>query len=236
MTDENTTDFFDGIGEGAGAPTAVLKNPGDFVHGEIVRMTKRDYVPFGSDKPEQRADGSNKQQLIVVLQTENRNWANVVKVPKVDGTDPNSAEKAPSEDDGLRAVYIPEGKNLQFAVARAVQAAKAKFEVGGKLGVRVTELVPTTKGNPRKEHEARYEAKPADTGAGFFGGETAAPAATPAPAQAAPAQAAPPAAAPAQAAPPAAPAQDPWATSAPAAPAAGDPWASPAGGNDEPPF
>lgn len=228
MTDENTTDFFDGIGEGAGAPTAVLKNPGDFVHGEIVRMTKRDYIPFGQEKPELRADGTPKQQLIVVLQTENRGWANVVKVPKVDGTDPNSAEKPPSEDDGLRAVYIPEGKNLQFAVARAVQGAKAKFEVGGKLGVRVTELVPTTKGNPRKEHEARYEAKPAATGDAFFGGAQTAPAATAAPAQAAPAQSAPPAAP--------APSQDPWATSAPAAPAAGDPWASPTGGNDEPPF
>lgn len=227
MTEETTTDFFDGIGEGAGAPTAVLKNPGDFVHGEIVRMTKRDYIPFGSDKPEMRADGTTpKQQLIVVLQTANRNWANVVKVPKVDGTDPNSAEKAPSEDDGLRAVYIPEGKNLQFAVARAVQAAKAKFEVGGKLGVKVTELVPTTKGNPRKEHEARYEAKPADTGDAFFGGGAA---------QAAPAATAQPA--PAAAAAPAAPAEDPWATPATAAPAAaGDPWATPAGGTDEPPF
>ncbi len=61
MTDENTTDFFDGIGEGAGAPTAVLKNPGDFVHGEIVRMTKRDYVPFGKTEPEKH-EGTDKNK------------------------------------------------------------------------------------------------------------------------------------------------------------------------------
>ena len=196
---ENSTDFFDGIGEGAGAPTAVLKNPGDFVYGEIVKMTKRDYVPFGKTEADKRADGSAKQQLVVVLQTDKRNWADVVRVPKVDGSDPNSPEKAPSEDDGTRAVYIPEGKNLQFAVGRAVQAAgqaagkQVRFEVGGKLGVRVTNLKPTDKGNPLKEHEARYEPKVESSGAEFFGDAPAAQSAPAAPAQQAapPAQAAP---------------------------------------------
>lgn len=210
MTD-NTTDFFDNLSEGTGAPTAVLKNVGDFVHGEVVQMFKRDYIPFGKTEPEKKEDGSTKQQLVVVLQTSNRNWANVVKVPKVDHTDPNSAEKAPSEDDGLRAVYVPERSNIQFAIGRAVQAAQTKFEVGGTLGVKIENLKDTGKGNPLKEHAAVYTAKPAQTGTEFFGGE-AAPAAAPAPA----AQPAP-AAAPAPA--PAAPAaqQDPWATSAPAA-------------------
>jgi hypothetical protein len=219
---DNTTDFFDGLSEGTGAPTAVLKNVGDFVHGEVVKMFKRDYVKFGGTEPEKKADGSNKQQLVIVLQTTLRNWQNVVKVPKVDFADPNSAEKAPSEDDGTRAVYVPESSNIQFAIGRAVTAAQAKFEVGGTLGVKIANLKDTGKGNPLKEHEAVYTAKPAQTGAEFFGGAAQ---------EAAPAASAP--AAPAQQAPAAQPASTPAA--APAAPAAQDPWATPAASASEPP-
>lgn len=207
---DNTTDFFDNIGGGAGAPTAVLKNTGDFVHGEVVEMFKRDYVPFGKTEPEadeKEADGKRKQ-LVVILQTSLTNWQGVVKVPKVDPTAPNSPEKAPSEDDGKRAIYVPNRSNIQYAVGRAVQASGAKFEVGGTLGVKISNLKDTGKGNPLKEHEAVYKAKPAPTGDEFFGGGAAAPAAE------APAQAAPAAAAPAATPAPAAPAsQDPWATS-----------------------
>lgn len=246
MTDQ-TTDFFDGIGSGAGAPTAVLKNVGDTVHGEIVEMFKRDYIPFGKTEPEKDDQGRTKQQLVVILQTNERNWANVVKVPKKDPSDANSPEKGPEEDDGKRAIYVPEGKNIQFAIGRAVQAAQAKFEVGGTLGVRIFNLKPTDKGNALKEHQAVYTAKPAPSaGDAFFAQQQQAPA-QPAPQQAPPAPAPAPAApapqqqapAPAPAAPAPAPApapasQDPWGAPAPA-PAAGDPWATPAGGN-QPPF
>jgi hypothetical protein len=216
---DTTTDFFDNIGGGAGAPTANLKGVGDFVHGEVLEMFKRDYVPFGKTEPEKNQDGSTRQQLVIILQTELRNWQGVVKVPLKDHTDPNQGFKDPSEDDGKRAVYAPERSNIQFAIGRAVQAAAARFEVGGSLGVKIENLKDTGKGNPLKEHAAVYKAKPAATGDEFFGGAAAAPASTPAPvaqeqAQA-PAPAAAPAAAPAPAA--AAPTQDPWATSAPAA-------------------
>lgn len=211
MTENTSTDFFDGIGGGSGAPTALLKNVGDVVHGEIVDMFKRDYIPFGAKEPEKRADGSTKQQLVVIVQTNDRNWANVSKVPRVDPADPQSPEKDPSEDDGKRAIYVPEGKNIQFAIGRAVQAAQAKFEVGGTLGVKVFNLKPTDKGNPLKEHQAVYTAKPA--GSDFFAQAPSGPPAQSAPA--APAQEAAPAA-PAAPAAQAAPAGDPWATSAPA--------------------
>lgn len=236
MTD-NTTDFFDGIGQGAGAPSALLKNPGDFVHGPIVEFFKRDYVPFGKTEPEVKDDGSKRQQLVILVQTENRNWANVVKVPKVDPNDANSAEKGPEEDDGKRAIYVPEGSNIQYAVARALGAAKARFEIGGVIGVKIDNLKDTGKGNPLKEHSAVYQ--PPSPAAGFFPGDQAAPAAqapvaTPAPA-AAPAVPAP---TPTPAA-PASPAGDPWATT-PSAPAAGDPWATPsapaAPATSQPPF
>lgn len=211
---DNTTDFFDNIGGGAGAPTAQLKGVGDFVHGEIVEMFKRDYVAFGQKEPEKNADGTTKQQLVIILQTTNRNWAGVVRVPKVDVADPNSPEKAPSEDDGKRAIYVPERSNIQFAIGRAVQAAQSRFEVGGTLGVKIANLKDTGKGNPLKEHEAVYTAKP--VGGDFFGGT---PAAAPA-AEAAPASTPAPAAAPAAPA-SSAPAGDPWATSS--APATSEP-------------
>lgn len=208
---DNTTDFFDNVG-GTGAPTGVLKGVGDFVHGEIVQMKKRDHVPYGKDDPEPddtEPDGKRKE-LVVIIQTANRNWAGVSKVPKVDYNDPNSAEKPPEEDDGKRAIYVPNRSNIQYAIGQAVQASKSKFEVGGTLGVKIVNLKDTGKGNPLKEHQAVYQPKPA--AADFFpdASEAAAPApaATPAPA-AAPAPTPTPEPAPAQAAAPAQ--QDPWA-------------------------
>lgn len=203
---DTTTDFFDNLGSG-GAPTAVLKNVNDFVQGEIVSMSKRDVIKFGTkDEIEKNKDGSNRQQLVVILQTTHRNWANVVKVPK----DAQDNEKPPSDDDGKRAVYIPEHSNIQFEVGIAVQAAKAPFEVGGTLGVKVVELEDTGKGNPLKKFKAKYE--PKNEAGDFVTGGQGAPA-TEQPAAQEQAQA------PAPSAPPV---QD-------------DPWATPAGG-DEPPF
>lgn len=223
MTSNSTeTDFFDNVGGGSGAPSPLLKNPGDLVHGEIVDMYKRDYIPFGKQEPEKREDGTNKQQLVIILQTQHRNWQNVNKVPKVDHNDPNSPEKSPEEDDGKRAVYVPEGKNIQFAIGRAAAAAQAKPAIGGTLGVRVVNLKDTGKGKPLKEHEAVYQAPSA--GSTFFNEAPAAPAQTE---TASPAPAPAPTAQPTQAAPPAPAQQDPWATSAPAPQAQqADPWAS----------
>lgn len=182
------TDFFDNIGGGAGVPTALLKSVGDFVHGTILEMFKRDDVPFGKTEPAKNADGTTKQQLVVIVQTENRNWANVVRVPKVDSADPNSAEKPPSDDDGKRAVYVGEGTNIQYAIGRSISEAKAPFEEGGTLGVKIVELKDTGKGNPLKVHEAVYKGKAA--GDGFFPAPATAPAAPAPQAQAAPAPAA----------------------------------------------
>lgn len=216
MTSNSTeTDFFDNVGGGSGAPGAVLKNVGDFVHGQILDMYKRDYVAFGKQEAEKREDGSNKQQLVIILQTENRNWANVSRVPVVDHTDPNSPAKPAEEDDGKRAIYVPEGKNIQFAIGRAAQAAGAKPAVGGTLGVKIVNLKDTGKGNPLKEHEAVYQAPSASDA--FFNEAPAAPPAE----QAAPAQEAAPAAPAQQAAPAPAAQQDPWATSS--APATSEP-------------
>lgn len=215
---EQTTDFFDEVGgEGAGAPGAVLKAPGDWVHGKITKMFKRGFVPYNNRKTrevEKNNDGTDRMELVIVLQTTFRNWENVISVPKVDYKDPNSAEKPPSDDDGLRVVYVPERSNIQFKIADAVREARASnpnapFGVGGTLGVKVVDLEDTGQGNPMKVHEAAYTAP----GEGDSFVESA-----PAAQQAAPAQEA------APAAPPASP-----------APAQGDPWATPAQSQSAPP-
>jgi len=215
------TDFFSNIG-GGGAPTANLKAIGDFVHGEVVDFFEKDYVPFGKTDPEKNKDGSNRQQLVVIVQTANRNWAGVSKIPDVDSTDPSKGKKDPSLDDGKRAVYVPERSNIQYAIGRALTAAGAGFEKGGTLGVKIANLEDTGKGNPLKVHEAVYT--PPAAGAAFFGSE--APAQTPAPVAQEQAQA--PAPAPAAPAPQAAP--------APAAQPAVDPWGGSATPATPPPF
>lgn len=207
----DTTDFFDGVGDAVGAPTAVLSNPGDWVRGQILAMSQRDYIPFGKKEPAKHEKGPKAgqviQQLAIVLQTENRNWANVTKIPRVDYADPNSPEKSPAEDDGKRAVYVPENKNIQFAIGRAVAATKSKFEVGGVLAVKITELKENDTANPTKIHEARYEPKADD----FFAGTSTPAASTPAASTPAPEATPAPAADPAPAA-----SEDPWGTPGPA--------------------
>lgn len=235
------TDFFDNLG-GGGAPGAKLKEINDWVQGTIVDSYKRDYIPFGKKDPEKNKDGvTNRQQLVVILQTEHRNWENVNKIPLVDHNDPSKGPKPPTEDDGRRAVFVTERSNLQYAVGDAITAARsqnpaAKFDNGGFLQIKIFNLKPTENGSPMKEHTVRYT--PPSAAGGFFPSQEAAPAAPQAqaapPVQQAPAQPAAPAAPQA----PAAPAQDPWATPAPAAPAQ-DPFGGAAAGtagNNPPPF
>lgn len=225
MSDNHETDFFDGVGGGAGSPRPILKNPGDGVIGTIVEMFKRDYVPYENRKsrePLRDDDGKPVQQLVIILQTDHRGWQNVHKVPRVDPQDEDSPEKDPSEDDGKRAIYVPQRKNIQFAIGRAVTAAGEKPRVGGRLGVKIVDLKDTGQGEPMKEHEAVYY--PPSAGDTFFEQPQQAPAQQSAPAPQAPPQQA---QQPAQAA----PQQDPWAMQAPAqqqaAPAAQqDPWAT----------
>lgn len=238
------TDFFDNLG-GGGAPGAKLKDLNDWVQGTIVDSYKRDYIPFGKKDPEKNKDGvTNRQQLVVILQTDLRNWQGVNKVPLVDHDDASKGTKPPSEDDGRRAVFVTERSNLQYAVGDAITAARsqnpaAKFDNGGFLQIKITELKPTDyPDRPMKVHAVRYT--PPSAAGGFFPEQAAAPAAPQAQA-APPAQVAPQApAAPAAPAPqaPAAPAQDPWANSAPA-PVATDPFGGAAAGtagNQPPPF
>ena len=110
-------------------------------------------------------DGQPKMQLVVKLQTEQR-----------DADDP--------EDDGIRSLYISGGfkrASTQKAIADAVRAAKAKgLEVGGTLAVKFTGEEPSSvRGfNPAKLYAARYEPPTQKAADDFLGTTPAAAAAT----------------------------------------------------------
>lgn len=206
MNQLNPENYFENTGGGTGAPSASLKIVNDFVYGEIVDQAMVPQKKFGSDEVEKDRDGKDKQQLVVVIQTENRNWHNVAKVPTYpQGHDRAGQSKDASEDDGRRAIYVPAFTNIHAAIGEAT--GNKALRNGGTLGVKVIELKNTGKGNPLKIHAAVYTA-PAAAPEGFFGGDQSA---QPAPQQAAaPTQ---PQSQPAQQATPApvaAPQQDPW--------------------------
>ena len=149
---------------GGGGRSATFKNIGDVVEGTIAAPpTLRQQTDIDSGKPKTWDNGDPVMQLVVQLQTNERE-------------DP--------DDDGLRNLYVSGGfkrASLQKAVADAVRNAKAKsLEVGGTLAVRFTGEEPSaTKGfNPAKLYAAKYE-PPTNAAADDFLG-TSSPAAAPA--------------------------------------------------------
>lgn len=154
MTDNNTSNgYFDEAGR-EGAPTALLKSKKDFVKGEVVDLF---YIPekdFKTKEVLKNDDGSVREQLVIVLQTDSRNWDKVSKVPvAVDGS-----AKPANLDDGKRAVYVPKFTNIYAALGKAVKAAEATdVVIGGEFGIVVEDLVDTNKGNPLKVFRAKYD-------------------------------------------------------------------------------
>lgn len=219
MTQLDPNNFFDQTGGGTGAPSAKLKDMDDFAMGEIVDQFMVEATDYSTKKPKvDSKTGATIMQLVIVLQTESRNWENVAKVPLKDKDDKASGPKDPSEDDGKRAVYVEPWTNIHAAIGKAVidgTGEKGPVLNGGTLGVKIVELRDTGKGNPLKVHAARYTAPVAAAPSDAFFNETAPSAPAAEPAQPA-APAVTPAAEPAAAA-PATPPADPWGTPAPAA-------------------
>lgn len=155
-------DYFDDANK-KGAPSALLKSKNDFVQGKVVRFQQRDMTIFGTNppKPDLDDDGNVKRQMVIILQTEYRNWDKVGKVPTAKDGAPRPAE----EDEGLRAIYVPRFTNIYAAFGKALQEASVKkIEVDGWFGVKVTELEDVGKGNPLKHHAVKYQPpeKPAE--------------------------------------------------------------------------
>jgi hypothetical protein len=215
MPELDPNNFFDQTGGGSGAPSAKLKDLEDFVHGEIVDQFMVPATEFATGEVKKdKKTGKQIDQLVVILQTESRNWDKVARVPLKDKDDKSSGPKDPSEDDGKRAVYVEPWTNIHAAIGKAVEegtGAKGPLRNGGTLGVQIIELKDTGKGNPLKVHRAKYVAPVAASPSAEFFGD----------AQSAPAE-------PAAEAPQTPPA-------APATPPPSDPWATPATGS-KPPF
>lgn len=182
-------DFFDNIG-GTGAPTALLSNINDGVIGVIESQRVVDYIPFGKKDPEVLDDGKVRKQLVVILNTDLRNWQGLKEAPLIDRDDKSKGTRPPEDDDGRRAVYIPQYKNIHYAVKDAVVASGAyggkngPLKDGARFGVKVVDLEDTGQGNPKKVHKAFYEAPAAS--AEFFGNSQEAAPAPSAPAQSTP--------------------------------------------------
>lgn len=169
MPNLNENNFFDNVG-GSGAPSAKLQQPEDFVYGEVVDQFMAPATDFSTKKVKTDRDGNEIEQLVVILQTDLRNWEGVTRIPKVDKDDQSSADKPGSDDDGKRAVYIEPWTNIHAAVGKAIvegTGAKGPVRNGAQLGVKVVGLKDTGKGNPLKLHQAKYVA-PAATNSAFF--------------------------------------------------------------------
>ncbi len=161
---------------GGGGKSASFENVGDQVTGTIVSAEVKDQTDIQSGKPLLWDNGDVRKQLLVRLQTTER-----------DPDDP--------EDDGIRALYVkgsrkPGSRSLHDAVASAVRAAGAKsLEIGGALTVVHDGTEPSqTRGfSDRKLYRATYRGPDHAKQAGDFLG-TQAPQATAAPPAPQPAQ------------------------------------------------
>lgn len=167
-------DFLDSAGGGS-TPSASLDNPGDSVRGVITNLDQRQMKDFDTKELETWPNGEPKMQLIVTVQTDER-------------------DPAIEDDDGQRNIYAPkdnrESSKFQ-AIADAVKATRSAISVGATLALVYTEDAPKAKGaaRGRKLYQAAY--KPAEaTGAAALL-DTAAPAGEPFPTPAAAAPATP---------------------------------------------
>ena len=173
QTDE-FDEFFQGGGGGDFAPTLKFtkkKGPGQKtevgggVVGKILSITKQDQKEYttGKEIPLPKKPDQNKKEIKIILQTELRDWDKVATVPQ----DDEKNDLPASEDDGRRAIYVRGW--MTGAIGDAVKAATGQVgspKVGGTLGVKVSELVESGKGNPYPKYEAKYTAP--DPAEGFF--------------------------------------------------------------------
>ena len=123
---------------GSGGRTAKFPEKGAKVTGYIQDMQVKQQTDFDSGAPLTWEDGKPRMELVVVLQTD---------------------ERDDEEDDGVRKLYVK--GQMQAAVADAVRKAGQRgLGIGGKLRVTYTsENEPTKRGrSPQKVYEARYEA------------------------------------------------------------------------------
>jgi hypothetical protein len=155
---------------GGGGSSAKFDSIGDSVTGVIVSTDVQQQTDITTGAPLTWDNGDARQQLVVRLQTTQR--------------DPDN-----TDDDGVRNVYVKGSKkagtkSMHDAVATAVRASGSKgLEVGGTLTVTfVGEEPPQQRGlSPRKLWEATYAQPDRAAQSGSFLGTTPAQGAAQAP-------------------------------------------------------
>lgn len=168
---ENETDGFLDDGAREGAVGVRFAEVGDSVVGEVIDKFVRDYIPFGKKEPEiDEKTGKPVKQLVLILQTELRNWEGTKHPVDQDG---NKVD--PAKDTGRRALYLPKGKNIYAAAAKAVAAALPAGEkpgahpkIGSRVGMQFFEAEDTGKGNDLKKFRGKYTLPAEKTGDSFF--------------------------------------------------------------------
>jgi hypothetical protein len=150
---------------GGGVKSAAFKSPGTVVGGSILREPRvTQQTDFDTQKPKFYDDGNPMMQIVVQVQTDQR-----------DDTD----------DDGVRAFYIK--GQMRQAVADAVRAVKAKgLDVGGALFVKYERDEPNSRGrgNDKKVYAARYTPPAGQAANDALMGDQSAPTVKPATSQA----------------------------------------------------
>ncbi len=116
--------------------TAKFPTVGTTHKGEVVSATTRQATDFDSGKPKFWDDGNPIMELVITIQTTER--------------DPDD-----THDDGRRTLYA--GGRMLKAIKDALRAARATLEEGGKLAVQYTGDGEATRGNPPKLYAAQYE-------------------------------------------------------------------------------
>lgn len=135
MTDINT--FLKG---GTKVPSANLKEVGNKVVGTITELDVTQARKFGTQDLDFWEDGKPKEQLVVTLQTDERD-------PTIE------------EDDGRRRIYALQPSELLRTIAAASVDKGTPLAVGGRLAVIHTGTKPHEKPgfNPIKLYDAAYD-------------------------------------------------------------------------------
>lgn len=145
MTDthQDVDDFLFG---GGGAPAAKFPTPGATVKGTVLRASVQQARDL-DNKPKFWDDGNPVRQLVVWLQTDERN-------PDIE------------DDDGQRRIFAggsvkPESKSMRAAIVEALKKSGSKLEPGGILAIRYVGDGPRNPQrpalNPPKQYVAQYE-------------------------------------------------------------------------------
>lgn len=158
----STADFFASTTSNRNSASFKFDKVGDYVTGTIAEEpVLTDQSEYGTGTPKLDKNGNVMKQLVVVVQTNLRNWEKTTNPAK----DENGNPKPASEDTGLRTLWVR--FLMRDAIAAALKEVGATtLEVGGELSVAYTEN-SRFNGFDVKNYKAKY-VKPTPA-AGFFG-------------------------------------------------------------------